>query len=334
MNFIGDVAQFGVLLPHFGSHATRERLIDGAVQIERYGFDSVWVRDHVLYEPHSYEDPDLTHVDPIVTLSALASATKSLTLGTATLIPHRHPIHTALALGSLEFIAGANRIVLGVGIGTGNHEFDAIGMGDWNRIEVLEEQVEIIRRLWSGEAVSYQGKHYAFEDVEIRPIPYAGSLPIWYGGNSYAAARRAVEYCDGWLPGRMPRFAFKRRLQRLLDLADSHHLTSSPTVGMIPFVVPGKSVEEAAKLVDLGEYFAMTEKQFGLPPNRDRYENVRDLDGSVILGPTDEIVEGVLSYLDLGVDHFVFDCRLGFERWEEHLVLLGEEVLPQVRNQH
>ena len=111
-----DRMTYGVLLPHFGPHATRERLLEGTRRVEALGFDAVWVRDHVVFHPHAYEPQDLTHVDPFVVLSALAAVTTSVVLGTATLIPHRHPIHTALLLGSLDYLA-PGRVIAGWGIG-------------------------------------------------------------------------------------------------------------------------------------------------------------------------------------------------------------------------
>lgn len=324
-------AQFGILLPHFGPHAKRERLIDDSIKIEKLGFDSVWVRDHVVFKPHSYEDSDLTHVDPLITMSAIASATSTLVLGTATLIPHRNPIHAALALGSLDFLAGPNRIIVGMGIGAGGHEFESIGMGEVDRVVLTEEQVHIMRELWTGKAVTHKGDYYEFSDVEIRPIPAGGRLPVWYGGNSYAAARRAVEYCDGWLPARMPRFALRRRLDRLNAVMDKTGRTDTPTVGIIPYVAPGATVEEAVRSLNMEEYFSMSERSFGTPPGSDSYRTIRDLDGGAIAGPPDVIVEEVEQHLSMGVDHFVFDFRVRFREWEDCLALIGEEVLPRLK---
>lgn len=183
---------FGVLLPHFGPHASRKRLVEDSVLIESSGFSSVWVRDHVIFRPHTYEDQDPTHVDPLVVLSAIAAVTTDIALGTATLIPHRHPIHTALALGSLAFIAGDDRVIVGIGLGAGGHEFASIGMGDMDRKVLVREQVQIMRKLWSGQAVSHKGTYYGFEEVEISPVPGSGGIPVWYGGNSYAADRKSV----------------------------------------------------------------------------------------------------------------------------------------------
>lgn len=92
---------YGVVLPHFGPYARADLLLRSAKRIEALGFDAVWVRDHLVYEPRPYDNPDTTHFEPLVVLSALAGVTSKLVLGTATLIPHRHPIYSALLLGSL-----------------------------------------------------------------------------------------------------------------------------------------------------------------------------------------------------------------------------------------
>ena len=121
--------RYGLLLPHFGDQASRDKLIRGAQAAERYGFDSVWVRDHLVFHPHRFEPQDRTHLDPFVVLGLLAGVTERLILGTGSLIPHRHPINTALALSSLDFVAGPGRLIAGFGIGTYNHEFEAACLG-------------------------------------------------------------------------------------------------------------------------------------------------------------------------------------------------------------
>lgn len=195
--------RYGVLLPHFGPHASRHRLVEGCRTLEAYGFDSVWVRDHLVYHPHPFEHPDRTHLDPFVVLSAVAGATERLLLGTGSLIPHRHPIHAALLAASLAHIAGPDRVVIGMGLGSFQHEFDAVGLGDADRRDLVREHVEIYRELWTGQPVSHGGRYYRFSDVDIHPAP-ARPIPVWYCGGSQAAVRRAVEFCDGWMPGLMP----------------------------------------------------------------------------------------------------------------------------------
>jgi alkanesulfonate monooxygenase SsuD/methylene tetrahydromethanopterin reductase-like flavin-dependent oxidoreductase (luciferase family) len=320
---------YGVLLPHFGTYADRDRLLDGARTIERYGFDSVWVRDHVIFHPHAHEDQNRTHVDPFVTLSAIAATTERITLAFGTLIPHRHPIHTALLLGSLEFIAGPGRVLAAWGIGGAPAEFDAIGMTGWDRREVLEEQVSIMRRLWEGGVVDHSGKYYEFADVAIQPVPQSGTIPLWYGGTSKAAVRRAVEYCDGWIPGRMPRRDYEALIERMGRLAGEAGV-QVPHTGTIPLVSPAKTVELGAKYADM-ERLADEMQHFGyLTPPSGGYSSTEDFDGALMCGPPDVIVEEVRKHQATGAEHMVFDLRQRFSEWDECLAVLGEEILPEL----
>jgi probable F420-dependent oxidoreductase len=320
---------YGVLLPQFGPHATRERLIEGSRRAEQLGFDAVWVRDHIVFRPHAYEPADLTHVDPFVVLSAVAAVTRSIVLGTATLIPHRHPIHAALLLGSLAFVAGPGRVVAGWGIGGNDAEFAALGMGGWDRRKVLPEQIAAMRALWSGEPVSFEGEFYRFRDVAIKPVPgRRDAIPIWYGGNSPAAVRRAVEYCDGWIPSRMPRRDVRERIARMERLAVEAG-RPRPLAAVIPYVSPGRTVEEAATAFDLDELISTAAKQ-SLPPPSGRFQTLEDLDGAAIAGPADVIVEHVRAFQAVGIEHLAFDLRTRFDRYEECLEMLGTEVLPRL----
>ena len=322
--------RYGLLLPHFGEHASRENLIEGARRAERYGFDSLWVRDHLVFHPHGMEGQDRTHVEPTVTLGLIGGATDEIILGTGSLIPYRHPIHAALSLSSLERVAGPGRVIAGWGLGTFDHEFNACGMEGWDRREVIEEQVDIIRRLWSGEEISYQGKFYRFDDVDIHPTPARpGSIPIWYCGNSPASARRAVEYCDGWMPGRITIKTFARRVERMRQLA-AEAGKRLPTPAAIPITSPGRTREEALAKVNwrgmMGQAIsAKWENASG------RWETPEDLEGALIAGPPDEIVREVRKYHAVGLEHLVFDLRFRFDEWLKCLAILGDEVLPELR---
>src|ERR687884_1200878 len=131
--------RYGLLLPHFGEHASRDYLIRGAQTAERYGFDSLWVRDHLVFHPHGMEGQDRTHVDPMVTLGMIAGVTEKVMLGTGSLIPYRHPIQAALALASLEHVAGPGRVIAGFGMGTFDHGFVAAVLGGADPLEPIGE---------------------------------------------------------------------------------------------------------------------------------------------------------------------------------------------------
>jgi len=319
--------EYGVLLPHFGAHSSKERLIQGAQQIEAYGFDSVWVRDHVVYQPHTHEDPDRTHVEPFVTLSAVAAVTSKVKLATGVMIPHRHPIYAALLIASLDFIAGAGRVEVGFGLGGFDHEFEVVGMGGLDRRSVIREQVQIFRQLWSGGNVSHMGQHYQFSDVEIHPAPAAGDIPVWYGGNSAAAARRAVEYCDGWIAGRIPRQLYASRVDRIRKISDDYDKPMLKT-GTIPYISPGRTFEEAVSYLDVPQLLKDINARYG---NTNRYESFEDLGGFAIAGPPEKLIEEVRLDQVAGAQHFVFDLRARFVDWEDCLGMIGEEILPVLK---
>ena len=97
--------KFGLVLPHFGQHASVEKCLEGAIKAEAYGFDSVWVRDHLVFKPYDMEGADNTHIEGLLVLSAVAAVTKKLTVGTAMTICHRNPIHLAQCFAALSRIA-------------------------------------------------------------------------------------------------------------------------------------------------------------------------------------------------------------------------------------
>ena len=188
--------KFGLLLPHFGAESSFESIIQGAQKAESYGFDSVWVRDHLIFEPHGMEGQDNTHYDCFVTLAAVGATTK-LTLGTGTIIPHRHPVYAAQLFASLNELSGGG-VIAGIGQGTFRHEFDVVGYPSTNedRFGLIKETATVMQRLWNEGTIEHHGQFFQFDNVEIRPKP-ASSIPIWYGGSSPASCRRAADYCDG-----------------------------------------------------------------------------------------------------------------------------------------
>jgi alkanesulfonate monooxygenase SsuD/methylene tetrahydromethanopterin reductase-like flavin-dependent oxidoreductase (luciferase family) len=323
--------KYGLLLPHFGVHASRENLIKGSVLAEKLGFDSVWVRDHLIFHPHGMEGQDRTHVEPFTVLAAVGAVTDKLVLGTGSLIPYRHPIHSALALSSLERVAGPGRVIAGWGIGASDHEFDAIGQGGLKRGEMLIEQYDIMRKLWAGEEISYEGKFYSFNDVDIHPSPAGGSIPIWWCGDTPLSVRYAAEMCDGWMPGRITLRTFEKRMERLTELSELNS-RPRPTAAAIPITSPGKTREAGLASVNWRGILEDAKKTKWELPESGAWEKAEDLEGAVIAGTADDIAEVTWKYHDLGLEHLVYDLRFRFEDWMECVQMLGEEVLPLVRS--
>lgn len=323
--------KFGLLLPHFGEHADKDAILDGARLAESLGFDSVWVRDHLLFEPHGeFESAATDFYEPLTVLTAVGAVTESITLGTATLIPYRHPLVTAFTLASMTHMFG-DRIIAGWGAGTFDHEFDAVGMGGIFRPELVESNARIFEKVWAEDGVTYSDDHFSFENVNLYPKP-TGKIPFWYGGATPASARRAAEYCDGWIPGRITLKTIEKRVAKMAELV-AENGRPMPTVGVVPPTTiaateeaawAGTSVEGLLKWAnDRGKWW--------VKPESGVFETAQDIEGSLIAGTPDQVTAATAKFVDVGVDHLVFDLRLSYERWLPSIELLGNEVIPHLR---
>lgn len=145
-------------------------------------------------------DPPPTF-DPFVILSSVAVATKRIRIGTCVLIPARYRPHLlAMRLASLDVLS-EGRLIVGVGLGDGGGSFEAFGEpGEASvRAARLDEALEVMVKLWTGEVVSHHGDHFDVEGFRLNPLPVQHPrIPIWVGGDSPAALRRAARW-DGWI---------------------------------------------------------------------------------------------------------------------------------------
>ena len=320
--------KFGLLLPHFGRHTDLGFLLDGVRIAEDLGFESVWVRDHLLFEPHGeFEAADRDFLEPLSVLSAVGAVTERMVLGTATLIPYRHPIITAFTLASMSVMFG-DRIIAGWGAGTFDHEFDAVGMGGIFRPELVEENARIFEALYNGDEVAYEGEHFQFDNVSLYPKPVA-KIPFWYGGATPASARRAAEYCDGWIPGRITLKTIEKRVEKMRELT-AENGRPMPTVGVVPPTTIAETEEEAwaGTSVEGLLKWANDRGKWWVKPPSGVFETAEDIEGSLIAGTPDQVVEQTAKFETVGVEHLVFDLRLSFDRWHQSIELLGRHVLP------
>jgi probable F420-dependent oxidoreductase len=136
--------------------------------------------------------------DPWVTIGAMSAVTKRLRFFTNVFIlPARHPIHVAKAVSTAAVLSG-NRVSIGIGVGWMREEFAALDQDFTSRGARTNEAIDILRLLWRGGMVEYRGKHYSFDRLEMSPAP-GEPIPIYCGGLSDAALKRAAQRCDGWI---------------------------------------------------------------------------------------------------------------------------------------
>lgn len=326
------MTKYGLLLPHFGEHADRDKLLEGSRRAEQLGFDSVWVRDHLVFEPHGeMEKPNRTFYDALTTLTAIGAVTSRLELGTGSLIPFRHPLLVALMAGTMTQLFGP-RLILGYGAGTFDHEFAAVGLGEADRVELVRSTAEILRRVATDNGVSYKDDYFSFEDVSIEPKPVGGPVPFWYCGATPRSARLAVEFCDGWMPGRISLPTLRKRVETIEQLS-AERGRPRPTIAVIPPTSVERSRAEALRHVNIPGLLAWANKsKFAVKPPSGRFETVEDLEGQLIAGDPDEAVAECRKFEQAGVEHLVFDFRFKFDAWYDQIELLGTEVLPKLRS--
>jgi probable F420-dependent oxidoreductase len=202
---------FGVFLPVSGAAATGDGLKHAAQTAERLGFSTVWAADRIIIPweietsyAYSWSDkfivpPEKPFLDAMTALAFLAGATDDIRLGISVLVgPYRDPIHWAKIAATIGTLS-ENRFVLGFGIGWMQEEFEALGRGELfaKRGRVGDEQLAVARNLFTEDHCSFAGEFYRYDDIAFYP---KGSVPIWCGGESKPAQRRAGRLGDAWFP--------------------------------------------------------------------------------------------------------------------------------------
>jgi probable F420-dependent oxidoreductase len=193
--------KLGLNLLNYGPGTTPDALLGWARFAEQSGFAIAVISDHIAVTPEVQALYPVPFYDPFATIGWLAAHTERLLLGTSvTVLPYRHPLHTARIGANLDQFSGG-RFVLGVGSGWSPQEYEALGVPFDRRGAITEEYLAAIVRAWTTDVVSSDGPHAPFRDIHTGPRPLRRPhAPIWVGGASPAAIRRAVRYGDAWHP--------------------------------------------------------------------------------------------------------------------------------------
>lgn len=197
--------KIGVNLMNFGPGVSPASLRDWIRLVESLGYHLAMISDHVAITPDVHEKYPAPFYDPFVCLSWIAANTSTLELGTTVLIlPYRNPLLVARMGANLDQLSGG-RFIMGVGVGWAKDEFRALGVPFHQRGAMSNEYLAVINSLWTSDLASYNGQYVSFESVNTAPRPVRDPRPpIWVGGSSDAAMRRAVRLGDAWHPIRCP----------------------------------------------------------------------------------------------------------------------------------
>ncbi|MCY4486443.1 MAG: LLM class F420-dependent oxidoreductase [Deltaproteobacteria bacterium] len=196
--------KFGVCLTHYGREVESAELVEAVTEIERTGFDSIWVTDHVVI-PEGVREAQLIYrehmLEAFTVFSYLAAVSERAQLGSSIIVlGYRNPLVMAKMLASIDVLSGG-RVIFGAAAGYMEGEFNALGVPFEERGDVSDEYLRVIREAWSHDEMGFSGRYFNFDKVYTSPRPVQQSgPPIWIGGRSKRAMRRAVELGDGWHP--------------------------------------------------------------------------------------------------------------------------------------
>ena len=275
---------------------------------EDLAIDSLWLSDRVVSAALSLE--------PVVALSCVAARTRKMKFGTSVMaLPLRNPTVLAKELATLDFLSGG-RLLLAVGLGRDDDtELQACGIHRSERAGRTEEMVHLLRALWSGNGVSFQGKYYQLEDVSIAPRPAQADPPIWVGGRSGPAFRRTARLADGWLASQMVPAEVESAIARIRKYAaDYGRRIDDDHFGVLFNFCFAKDPEEAARMA----------RPYAL-------RNRTDVDfvETSALGTAEDITVAIQRFIDAGASKFVARPACPPEAVHHQLERLGTEVIPR-----
>ena len=212
--------QIGVTFPQNEIGADPAGVREYVQAVEEAGYKHLVIYDHVLgADPtnrpgwRGYTDKSLFH-EPFVLFGYLAAFSK-LELATAvTILPQRQTALVAKQTAEIDVLTGG-KFRLGVGVGWNPVEYEGLGMDFSTRGRAVEEQIEVLRLLWSQEVVSYKGKFHTITEAGLNPLPIKRSIPIWMGGSADALLKRTARLADGWFPLGNPDDAMRTTLEKL-----------------------------------------------------------------------------------------------------------------------
>jgi probable F420-dependent oxidoreductase len=292
--------------PTIGEMQTLVQLVDDC------GYDSLWVGDHIAFA--------VAILDPLLQLAQAAVVSRRLKLGTNVyLLPLRHPVPVAKQVATLDHLS-EGRLIFGVGVGGEfPKEFEACGVPLAERGARLTAAIPLLRQLWSGAPVSYDGRYFgAFSEVAMQPPSrQPGGPPVWAGGRADAALARAGRLADGWISYVITPETYRAGLAKIAAAAAAAgRKIERFGTGHLLFARLDATYEQAldAAAATLSHRYAMDFRRAA-----ERY---------AALGRPEQVAEKIRAFYDAGVRHLVLDLVGPYEERPQQIEAFAREVLP------
>ncbi len=278
------------------------------------GFDSLWAGDHISFHTPLYESLTL--------LSTYAARTSRITIGTAVyLLALRHPTVAAKITSTLDVLSGG-RLILGVGVGGENpKEFEACGVPHNERGARVNEGIEVLRALWTQNPASFAGRFVKFDGVSIDPKPVQpGGPPIWIGGRSDAALRRAGRLGNGWVSYVVTPERYRQSLETIRAVAaEAGRSMQGFETAHLAFITVGRDYEKAR-----ATWIRILSSRYNqdFTPLVERYG---------VIGTPDQCVAGLQRFVDAGCRHFLLNSICDRHDEREQIEVIAAELIPRLR---
>ncbi|MCX8201690.1 MAG: TIGR03619 family F420-dependent LLM class oxidoreductase [Candidatus Caldarchaeum sp.] len=288
---------FGVCIPNFGNNLSTESVSTIASEAEEMEYESVWVTDHLLL-PVSQKYPYGNIFETLSTMSFIAGITERVKIGSSVIVlPMRETVQVAKSLATIDVLS-KGRVIAGFAAGWCREEFENLGMNFRNRGKRLDESLKLIKTLWRGGEIVFEGKYYNIKSGIFEPTPtQPGGPPIWLGGNSEAALQRALRLGDGWHFTGIP-------LNQLVERLEGKTLPET-------FVISGRLTVD------------FTGKSPRLVKIRTGEER------AIVSGGIDQVIEQLGQYIDRGVTHFaIYFGDKPAQRYLTDMEIFSKEVIP------
>lgn len=302
-----NAMQFGVTIPNNWGIADPQQVVAFGPMAEDLGYDSVWVMDHLLNTGYIRERlDDKPYYHPLATLSYLAATTKRVALATSVLVlPYHNPVELAKYAATLDQLSGG-RVILGVGVGAMTEEFEALGIPFRQRGALTNECIAVMKELWTSPDPTYDSQRWSFTDLKFAPKPLQKPhMPLWIGGSSPGALRRAATMGDGWHPTGMSPEAFSAARQEVRTMA----------------AAAGRDPDALTMSIRL-------EVEAHGGPSSQRAQSRTRLPGDNV----PQMIAAIRAFQQAGVEHIVLALNSGdVPRITELMHEIAHKVIPQCR---
>lgn len=293
--------QFGACVPHYGVAASKKAVADFCKLAEELEFNSIWTTDHIAVNKQ-FANPYGSLLESLMTLGYAAAKTEHVTLGTSIIVlPMRNPILFAKETATLDQLSDG-RLILGLGAGWMEDEFATLGSNFRDRGRIMNEQIRLLRELWTSGEPKFDGRFFKLSDVAFLPKPaQANGPPIWIGGTSPAALKRVAHLGDGWHPVGLSPNELARGTAKLNSIMKEKRKI------VMSVRVPVKISSSATTT-------------YSLSSGEQAY---------MIGGTREAVVREIEAFQQVGLNHLI--CYYGnesYDRVESQATLFAKEIMP------